>query len=183
MLLGIAVLACATAVALLMTQLLLSPPRSDLVELGTDLTVSGSLTLILGALLIRFLEARLGLSLVARMALVTLVGSTVLAANIVVLARLMFISTDHDLQVLLATVVFSTVVAVFFTTWTASQTLARLSTINRSIRDLATGNLLIEGEVGGSDEVAMLARDVNALLSAWRSRGTSVRRSMRSVGS
>lgn len=163
MFLGVVVLAFATGVALLLAQVMLTPPRKDLVQLGADLALSGSLTLVLGGLLIRVLEARFGLSLVARLALVTLVGSSVLVANIVVLARLMFISTDHDLQVLLATVVFSTVVAVFFTTWMSSQTLLRLGGINASIRDLAAGNLLVASDVAGRDEIAMLARDVNVL--------------------
>ena len=135
--------------AVVLTQFMLTPPRRDLVELGVYLAVSGAVTVAVGWLLIRLFDGRLGLTLLARFVLVTLVGSAVLVANIVVLARLMFISTDHDLQVLLATVAFSTVIAVCFTTWVASQTIARIANVNQGIRDLAAGNLSItDGGVG-----------------------------------
>ena len=157
------VMMCAAGIALVLVQVMLTPPRADLVELGTYLSISGTVSLAVGWILIRFLDARFGLTLLARFAMVTLVGSTVLVANILVLARLMFISTDHDLKVLLATVAFSTVVAVFFTTWTASRTIARIGEVNRGIRELAAGNLNVTSEVSGRDEVAALARDVNTL--------------------
>lgn len=163
LLLVAAVLTVATVAALLMTEMMLDPPRQDLVELGLYLAVSGIVTIAIGWLLIGFIERALGLSLLARFALVTLVGSAVLVANIVVLARLMFISTDHDLQVLLATVLFSSVVAVFFATWTASRTLSRINTVNANIRELAAGNLAIADNVSGRDEVATLGRDVQVL--------------------
>jgi hypothetical protein len=143
---------------------MLTPPRRDLVELGVYLAVSGAITVGAGLLLIRSFEGRLGLTLLARFALVTLVGSAVLVANIVVLARLMFISTDHDLQVLLATVAFSTIIAVCFTTWVASQTIARIANVNR-IRDLPTGAEYLE--VSGRDELRHSPR-TSKLLHATR---------------
>ncbi len=149
--------------AVLLTQFMLTPPRRDLIELGVCLSASGAITVAVGWLLLHLFDGRLGLTLLTRFVLVTLVGSAVLVANIVVLARLMFISTDHDLQVLLATVAFSTVVAVFFTTWVASQAIARIGHVNQGIRDLAAGNLTITMEVSGRDEVATLAEDVQAL--------------------
>jgi signal transduction histidine kinase len=159
----VGVLGCATALAVVLTQFMLTPPRRDLVELGVYLAVSGAITVAAGLLLIRLFDGRLGLTLLSRFVLVTLVGSAVLVANIVVLARLMFISTDHDLQVLLATVAFSTIIAVCFTTWVASQTIARIANVNQGIRDLASGNLSMTMEVSGRDEVATLAGDVQAL--------------------
>jgi signal transduction histidine kinase len=157
------ILASATGVAVVLAQFMLTPPRRDLVELGVYLAVSGAITVAIGWLLIRLFEGRFGLTLLSRFALVTLVGNAVLVANIVVLARLMFISTDHDLQVLLATVAFSTVIAVCFTTWVASQAIARIANVNQGIRDLAAGNLSITTDVSGHDEVATLAEDVQAL--------------------
>ncbi|MBK7127676.1 MAG: hypothetical protein IPH65_17445 [Dehalococcoidia bacterium] len=59
----------------------------------------------------------------------------------------MFISGDHDLQVLLAVSTFSAVMSVFLTSWVTSRTLARLFVVTRSIRDPAEGNR-------GSDEYA-----------------------------
>lgn len=157
------VLVGATAIAIAALQLMLTPPRRDLLDLGVYLLASGALTVVIGSLIIRLLDQRFGLTLLARFALVTLVGSAVLVANIVVLAKLMFISTDHDLQVLLATVTFSTLVAVSFMMWTASQTLSRLASITRGIRELAAGNLSATSEIAGRDEVATLARDVRTL--------------------
>lgn len=160
---GTVALTIATAIALVLAQVMLTPPLGDLLELGTYLAISGSATVLAGWLLIRLLDARFGLSLRIRLVLVTLVGSAVLVANIVVLARLMFISTDHDLKVLLATVAFATVLAVFFTTWISSETLGRLGSINRSIRQLAAGDLSVTGTLSGRDEVATLAGDVRSL--------------------
>ncbi len=160
---ALVVLAVATGIALLLTQLMLEPPRADLIELGTYLAISGAATVIVASLAIRVLDERFGLTLRTRFVLVALVGSAVLVANIIVLARLMFISTDHDLKVLLATVAFSTVLAVFFTTWMSSKTLERLGSVNRSIRQLAAGELAIASDVTGRDEVATLAKDVQLL--------------------
>ncbi len=159
----VSVLAAATGGAVLLAQVLLTPPRQDLVDLGIYLVVTGIVTVAAGWFLIRFVDHRFGLALLTRFALVALVGSAVLVANIVVLAQLMFISTDHDLQVLLAAVLFSSVLAVSFTTWVASQTLSRLGAVNADIRELAAGNLSIKGDISGRDEVAALARDVRAL--------------------
>ena len=157
------VLAIATAVALLATQIMLAPPGRDLRDLGIYLATSGAISVALGWLLVRTLERRTRLSLLARFVVVTLVGSAVLVVNILVLARLMFISTDHDLQVLLATAAFSAIVAVSFTTWAASGTIARIARVNDGIRALADGNLGTRITVSGNDEITELARDVNAL--------------------
>jgi signal transduction histidine kinase len=160
---AIVVLAGATGIALLLAQLMLAPPRADLIELGTYLAISGAATVIVASLSIRVLDERFGLTLRSRFVLVALVGSAVLVANIIVLARLMFISTDHDLKVLLATVAFSTVLAVFFTTWMSSNTLERLGSVNRNIRQLAAGDFSITSDIAGRDEVAALAKDVQLL--------------------
>ena len=111
------------------------------------------------------LERRLGLSLLARFVLVTLVGTAVLVVNMIVLARLMFISTDHDLQVLIATALFSAVMTVAFTTLFASQTITRIGRVSASIRELAAGSLGNTTGVSGRDEVAALAADVDVLSS------------------
>lgn len=155
--------ALATCVALLVAQLLLRPPRRDLVELGTYLALSGAATLVLGWAVIQTLERRIGLTILTRFILVTLAGSAVILVNVVVLARLMFISTDHDLQVLLAVAAFSAIVSVFFTRWTASPTISRIGEVNKGIRDLAAGNVGVVTRVAGRDEVAALAADVNTL--------------------
>lgn len=161
----VAVAALALAGALFFTQFMLTPPRRDLVELGGYLAVCGGATFLAGSCLIVVLERRLGLSLLARFVLVTLVGTAVLVVNMIVLARLMFISTDHDLQVLIATALFSAVVTVAFTTLFASQTITRIGRVSASIRELAAGSLGNTTGVAGRDEVAALAADVDVLSS------------------
>ena len=156
-------LAVATVLALISAQIMLRPPRRALVDLGVYLASSGVVSVLLGWLLIRALERYRRLTLLARFVVVTLVGSAVLVVNIVVLARLMFISTDHDLRVLLATAVFSAIVAASFTIWAASGTIARIAQVNEGIRALATGKLGTVTTVSGHDEVSGLARDVNTL--------------------
>lgn len=160
----LAVVAVATAIALGLTQLMLSPPRADLIELGAYLAMSGVLSVVLGALLVVTVDRRVGRSLVWRFVGVSLVTCGIIVANVLVLAGRMFISTDHDLQVVLATVVFGGLVAAAFAIWASRMTTARLSAINAAIRELAAGERRAAIAVEGNDEIAALARDVNHLM-------------------
>lgn len=157
------VIALATAVAVALTQMMLDAPRGDLVELGLYLAVSGALSVLLGGLLVVALDRRLGRSLAWRFIAVSLVTCGIIVVNMLVLARLMFISTDHDLQMVLATAAFGAIVAVAFAAWASRMTTSRLSAINTSIRQLASGEPPASLSEEGSDEVAALARDVNEL--------------------
>jgi signal transduction histidine kinase len=160
---AVAVLAVATGLAVALTQMMLDAPRGDLVELGLYLAVSGAISVLLGGLLVLALDRRLGRSLAWRFIAVSLVTCGVIVVNVLVLARLMFISTDHDLQVVLATAAFGAVVAVAFATWASRMTTARLSAINAGIRKLASGEPVAAVPEKGNDEIGALARDVNAL--------------------
>lgn len=161
---GAAVLiAFATAVALLLAQAMLAPPRTALVELGVALAVSGAISVVVGTVLVMMIERRFGLSLRGRFVAVTLVTCGILVANIVALACLMFISTGHDLQIVLATGAFGAIVAVAFATWAASMTTDRAIAINAGIRALAAGDRDVTVRVEGTDEFTSLARDLNAL--------------------
>lgn len=160
---ALAVIAAATAIAVGMTQLMLNPPRRDLAELGLALAASGVVSVAAGALLVVALDRRIGRSLASRFVAVSLVTCGIIVVNVLILARLMFISTDHDLQVVLATVAFGAIVAVAFAAWASRMTTARLSAINAGIRELATGDHRTVIRADGHDEIAMLARDVNDL--------------------
>lgn len=150
---------------MLVAEVLLAPTRRDLGELAAYLALSGIATVLVSAVLTTLLERHARLTLIRRFVLVTVVASAVLVVNIVVLARLMFISTDHDLQVLLSAAVFGAIVAVGFAIWAAYGPLARIATVNRAIRDLAAGHVGQTITAPGDDEIARLARDVNALSS------------------
>ncbi len=158
-----ALLATATLAAVLVARVLLAPARGDLIELATYLALSGIGTILLSAGVTRLLERYGRLTLAARFVLVTIVGSMLLVANVVVLARLMFISTGHDLRVLISAAVFSAIVAVGFALWCAYAPLARVTAINRAIRGLARGSMYEVSGLSGEDELALLARDVNVL--------------------
>jgi signal transduction histidine kinase len=153
----------AVGVSVLVADILLAPTRRDLGELAAYLALSGIATVLVSAVLTRLLERHARLTLIRRFVLVTVVASAVLVVNIVVLARLMFISTDHDLQVLLSAAVFGAIVAVGFAVWAAYGPLARIAVVNGAIRDLAAGHIGHVITTPGDDEIALLARDVNVL--------------------
>ncbi|MCL4241533.1 MAG: HAMP domain-containing histidine kinase [Dehalococcoidia bacterium] len=158
-----AALALATGVAVLLAYLLLDPPTGDLVDLGLYLAMAGGVAIAGCWAVVRWLERWSALGLLGQAILVALIGSATSITTILILAQLMFISSDHDLQVLLAVSAFSAIMAVFCTTWLTSSTLARLLAVARSIRELAAGNLDVQAAVAGADEVASLAEDVNML--------------------
>lgn len=158
-----AVVAVATGVAVLLAYLLLDPPARDLIDLGLYLAVAGAVAIAGCWAVIRWLERWSALGLLGQAILVALIGSATSITTILILARLMFISSDHDLQVLLAVSAFTVIMTVFCTTWLASSTLARLLVVARGIRELAAGDLEARAAVPGADEVAALASDVNAL--------------------
>ncbi len=159
-----AALALATGVAVLLAYLLLDPPTGDLVDLGLYLAMAGGVAIAGCWAVVRWLERWSALGLLGQAILVALIGSATSITTILILAQLMFISSDHDLQVLLAVSAFSAIMAVFCTTWLTSSTLARLLAVARSIRELAAGNLDVQAAVAGADEVASLAEDVNMLV-------------------
>jgi len=75
----------------------------------------------------------------------------------------MFVSTEHDLNLLLALVVFSSVITAFFSLSVASTVAGRIEDIAGAIRHLARGEYRARLEAGGNDEVARLSGDVNLL--------------------
>lgn len=161
-------LALGLAIAVLATQLMLEPPRQDLIDLSLYLLLSGAASLTAGVLIVTVLERSGRLSFAARAVVVALVTSGVFVTNIVVLARMMFISTDHDLQVLLAATAFGAIVASAFAAWAASMTSRRVIRVNDGIRALATGRRDLTLEADGRDEIGALAGDVLILASRLR---------------
>lgn len=158
-----AVLTVATGVAVLLAYLLLDPPTGDLIDLGLYLAMAGGAAIAGCWAVVRWLERWSALGLLGQAILVALIGSATSITTILILARLMFISSDHDLPLLLAVSAFTAIMTVFCTIWLTSSTLARLLAVARSIRELAAGDLGAKADVPGADEVAALAADVNAL--------------------
>jgi signal transduction histidine kinase len=156
-------LALAIGSGILLAELLMSPPAGDLRTLGIYLTLSGAGTMATGWLAIRTADRAMGLSIQSKAFLGGLVATGVALLNVTIVAQLMFVSTSHDLNLLIALVVFSAVVTGFFSLWVARTITERVSVVSAAIRRLAGGDLRARIDVAGGDEVARLATDVNSL--------------------
>jgi len=161
-------LALAIGCGVLLAQLLMSPPSGELWELGGYFSVAGGATMAAGWGLLQIAERTLRFSIQAKTFLGNAIATALGLLNVLIIAQLMFISTDHDLRVLLATLVYSGIVTAFFSLWLARVASARLVIVTAAVRSLASGNLAASAEVSGGDEIAALARDVNALAERLR---------------
>jgi signal transduction histidine kinase len=153
---------------LLLTQLLLSPSSDELLTLAAYLTLASAVSLGLGWISLRVADRVLGLSLRARAFASNALAGGVALLNVVIVAQLMFLSTEHDLKLLVAFVVFSALVTAFFSMWAAAAVAGRLEQIAAAVKRLAGGDFATSLSVAGGDEVAQLARDVNALADRLR---------------
>ena len=77
--------------------------------------------------------------------------------------RLMFVSTEHDLNLLLTLVIFSAVITAFFSFSVAATVAGRIENIATAIRLLAHGAFATRLAPNGNDEVARLSEDVDLL--------------------
>lgn len=172
-----AVLALTLAIGagLLLAQLLMSPPGRDMWQLAAYLTLSGATTLALGWLALRTADRALGLSVRAKTLLGIAIGLAVALLNVFVVAKLMFISTAHDLQLLIALLVFSGLITLFFSLWVADSVSRNVERILEAVRGLAEGDYGARVELSAGDEVARLAESLNRL--AARLQGVEEERS------
>lgn len=162
--LGVAMaLTLAVGSGLLLAELLMSPPASELRSLSAYFALSGAATIGGGWLLLQAGDRLLGLSIKAKSFAGSVIATGVALLNVFVIAQLMFISTDHDLKLLVALLVFSAVVTVFFSLWIAANVTSRITHVAAGVRALAHGDLGSRVEIHGRDEVAFLAADVNTL--------------------
>jgi signal transduction histidine kinase len=162
-LLTVAGLAAAVALGLLIFELLMAPPRSAAVDLALYLVLSGGTTIVVGWVALRVADQRIGLSLRVKAIAAATIGSLVGLANVYMVARLMFVSTTHDLPLLSTLLIFSGVIAASFSVWVASSVTGRVHVIGRAVGVLAEGRYDTRVALEGRDEVAMLARDVDRL--------------------
>jgi len=156
-------LALAIGCGVLIAELLMSPPSNELWELGAYFTLAGAATLGVGWLALRVGDRALGLSIQAKTFAGGLIAGGIALLNVLIIAQLMFISTEHDLKLLAAVVVFSGVLSALFSLWVARTISGRLAAITGAVRALAGGDLDTRVAVEGGDEVARLAADVNTL--------------------
>lgn len=157
-------LTLAIGCGVILTQLLMSPPSSELWDMGAYLTLAGAATMGMGWLGLVASDRLLGLSIQAKTFLTSLIASGVALLNVLIMAQLMFVSTDHDLKLLLALIAFSAVITASFSLLVARTVAFRLRKITAAVRSLAEGDLSSHVSVTGGDEVARLAADVNTLV-------------------
>jgi signal transduction histidine kinase len=153
----------AVAFALLLAWLLIAPPARDMQSLAVYLATSGAATIAGGWFAIRATDRCVGLSIRAKSVFTALTGTAVALLNVLIVAQMMFVSTSHDLRLLIALIAFGAIVTAFFSLWAASTTTSRLSNVAATVRVLAAGGFAERAHVLGRDEVASLALDINSL--------------------
>lgn len=156
-------LALAIGSGILLVELMMSPPGDELQTLAGYLTLSGVATAGIGWLALSMADRLLGLTLRTRAFLSSAIAGAVALLNVIIVAELMFVSTGHDLKLLLALVVFSAIVTAFFSWWIAAAVAGRLERVASSVRLLARGEFDTRLATEGNDEVARLIEDVNTL--------------------
>lgn len=157
------VLVAAVLVGLLVAQLLIQPSSRDMRALAVYMSLSGAVTLVGGALGVQAADRAGALSLRAKIALGGLIGALVGLLNVFIVSRLMFVSTGHDLRLLVALIVVSATISLGFSAWVATTITRRLDEVTDGVRVLSLGRYDGRVHAVGRDEVARLAADVNIL--------------------
>jgi signal transduction histidine kinase len=160
---GLLALGLAIGSGVLLVELMMSPPSDELRTLAGYLTLAGVVSAGLGWIALRVAERVFGLTLRMRAFLNSTIVGAVALINVIIVAQLMFVSTDHDLKLLVAIVVFSAVVTAFFSIVAAATISGRVEQIAMAVKRLAGGEFSTRLDTSGSDEVTQLARDVNSL--------------------
>ena len=157
------ILLLAVGAGVLLAQLLMAPSQNELLELTGYLAVSAAATVGLGWLAIRGAERVVAVPITTKAALATLIASGMALLNVFIVAQLMFVSTAHDLKLLIALLGFSAVASVLFSLMVAGAVAGRVELVARRIRTLVDGDYATRLQVSGRDEVSRLATDVNEL--------------------
>lgn len=131
-----------------------APPR-DVQLLALFLSVSGLLSLLLGALVMRWAGGKIG-SLRLRLVVAYGVGLLIALANVLTTSALMFLSA-HDLTLLLLLLAFAAVTSLAFAFAVANMLTTELGVLSQTAARLAGGDLGARVSTHGSDEVAQVA--------------------------
>jgi two-component system, OmpR family, sensor histidine kinase SaeS len=155
-------LALAITAALLVAHLTMAPPRHEMVSLAAYLAASGTAAGLIGWLALNSRwSGNLGLR--GKAFLGSLIGGVMGLLNVLLIARLMFISTEHDLFVVAAAIGFSVVLMMAFSIAVASSVAQRVTLISDAVQALADGRATPDLGLSESDEVSRLAEDVERL--------------------
>lgn len=160
---AVAAIVVAVAIGMGLVQLLLRPPISDLQALGVYMLVSSAVTVAIGAIVVLAMDRAGRTTLRTRIALGAVIGAMVGLLNVLIVSKLMFVSTAHDLRLLAALVGFSSLVALGFSGWVASRISRHLEVVRQRIRGLAAGDYTTRIQPVGAGEISRQARDLNEL--------------------
>lgn len=153
----------AIGAGVLVAEVLISPTNDELLELAGYLAASAAATVWIGSLVLRLADRAPGLSISRKVALASTAATGIALLNVFIVAQLMFISTGHDLPLLVALLVFSGATSVAFALLVTAAVGGRLERIAGAVRTLAGGDYSVRLAADGSDEVGRLAADVNQL--------------------
>ena len=134
----------------------------DMADLTLYLAISGGLSLGLGVLALLWFRRGL-VQLWLQITLTYMLGTGVAILNIFLTARLMFISSDHDLPLLILLMLFAAVVSLALGYALARALAGRVSALQRGAQAIANGDLRARVVAAGSDELAMLAEQFNRM--------------------
>jgi signal transduction histidine kinase len=140
---------------LVVAERIVGAPRGDLELLAAFLTASGVLSLVLGALLIRWASGRIG-SVRLRLALAYGVGLLVAIVNVFTTSALMFLNT-HDLTLLILLLAFAAVISLAFAYAVAGVLTSQIGNLSAAARRLSAGDFNARAMAHGSDEIGQLA--------------------------
>lgn len=154
-------LVCALGLSLLLAVGWLGAPGQDVADLLLYLLLSGVASLALGGAAAAWLR-RGRAPLWAQITVAYTLGVAIALFNVLLTARLMFIS-EHDQLLLSLLLLFAAVVSTGLGVELAAALTRRVAELHRGARALGAGNLGARVTAAGGDELAELAREFNRM--------------------
>ena len=142
---------------------LMNPPMNDLEHMGQFLTLTAVISILAGYSAYRLGWMERSPSL--RWALIGtyLIASLLTFINVWLTARLMFAS-EHDLLLASVLLFFAGGIAVVLGSFFANTLTERISQLKVATQEIESGNLTVRAQVGGVDEIAVLAEAFNKMV-------------------
>ena len=151
------------AFTLVLIEIVMHPPSSDLLSLGLLLSLTGLLSALLGFLSHRLEWWRHLRSIHYALALGYLLAAGLIMFNVWLTAKLMFIN-NHDLALGTMLLIFAAAISVFIGYFLSRSITQRLGDLVQATQKLSEGDFSIRVPVSGRDEVAQLAGTFNEVV-------------------